>query len=34
MLQRNGVEKQLRQLGVKEGDTVKIGALELEWKER
>src|SRR6266850_937676 len=26
MLQRNGVEKQLRQLGVKEGDTVKIGA--------
>ncbi len=34
MLQRNGVEKQLRQLGVKEGDTVKIGRLELEWKER
>ena len=33
MLQRNGVEKQLRQLGVKEGDTVKIGRLELEWKE-
>ncbi len=24
----------LRQLGVKEGDTVKIGQLELEWKER
>ena len=34
MLQRNGVEKQLRQLGVKEGDTVKIGRLDLEWKER
>ncbi len=34
MLQRNGVEKQLRQLGVKEGDTVRIGRLDLEWKER
>ena len=33
MLQRNGVERQLRALGVKEGDTVKIGKLELEWKE-
>lgn len=34
MLQRNGVEKQLRALGVKEGDTVRIGKLELEWKDR
>lgn len=34
MLQRNGIERQLRSLGVKEGDTVKIGKLELEWKER
>ncbi|HKW78457.1 MAG TPA: Obg family GTPase CgtA, partial [Candidatus Limnocylindria bacterium] len=33
MLQRNGVERQLRALGVKEGDTVKIGQLELEWRE-
>jgi GTP-binding protein len=34
MLQRNGVERQLRALGVKEGDTVKIGQLELEWRDR
>ncbi len=34
MLQRNGIERQLRSLGVKEGDTVRIGKLELEWKER
>jgi len=33
MLQRNGVEKRLRALGVKEGDTVKIGKLELEWHD-
>jgi len=33
LLQRNGVERKLRDLGVKEGDTVKIGKLELEWKE-
>jgi GTP-binding protein len=33
LLQRNGVERQLRRLGVKEGDTVKIGKLELEWRE-
>ena len=33
LLQRNGVERQLRKLGVKEGDTVKIGKLELEWRE-
>ena len=33
LLQRNGVEKQLRALGVKEGDTVKIGKLELEWRD-
>jgi len=34
MLQRNGVERRLRELGVKEGDTVKIGRLELEWTDR
>src|SRR5581483_88384 len=33
MLQRHGVERRLRELGVKEGDTVRIGALELEWKD-
>ncbi|HYK99216.1 MAG TPA: GTPase ObgE [Candidatus Acidoferrales bacterium] len=33
MLQRNGVEKRLRALGVKEGDVVKIGKLELEWHD-
>jgi GTP-binding protein len=33
MLERNGVERRLRELGVKEGDTVKIGKLELEWHE-
>ncbi len=33
MLQRHGVERRLRDLGVKEGDTVRIGKLELEWKE-
>ncbi len=33
LLQRSGVERRLRELGVKEGDTVRIGALELEWSE-
>ena len=33
MLQRNGVERRLRDLGVKEGDTVRIGLLELEWRD-
>lgn len=33
LLQRSGVERRLRDLGVKEGDTVKIGKLELEWHE-
>src|SRR5205814_5004488 len=33
MLQRNGVERRLRDLGVKEGDVVKIGQLELEWHD-
>ena len=33
MLQRSGVERRLRELGVKEGDTVRIGKLELEWKD-
>src|SRR5207237_2742892 len=31
MLQRNGVGRRLRDLGVKEGDVVQIGRLELEW---
>ena len=34
MLERNGVERRLRELGVREGDTVKIGKLELEWSDR
>ena len=33
MLQRSGVERRLRELGVKEGDTVRIGKLELEWHD-
>ena len=33
MLQRSGVERRLRDLGVKEGDTVRIGQLELEWHD-
>jgi GTP-binding protein len=31
LLLRSGVETKLRTLGVKEGDTVRIGKLELEW---
>lgn len=31
LLLRSGVEAKLRALGVKEGDTVRIGKLELEW---
>ncbi len=33
MLQRHGVERRLRALGVKEGDTVRIGKLELDWRD-
>ena len=33
LLQKNGVEKELRRLGVHNGDTVRIGAKELEWTE-
>ncbi|HEX9269951.1 MAG TPA: GTPase ObgE [Candidatus Limnocylindria bacterium] len=33
MLQRNGIERELRRLGVRDGDTVRIGAKELEWRE-
>lgn len=33
LLQRNGIEKELRRLGVKDGDTVRIGVKELEWTE-
>ncbi|HEU5287127.1 MAG TPA: Obg family GTPase CgtA, partial [Candidatus Limnocylindria bacterium] len=33
MLQRHGVERRLRELGVKEGDTVRVGKLELEWRD-
>ena len=33
LLQKNGVEKELRRLGVRNGDTVRIGAKELEWTE-
>ena len=33
LLLRSGVEGKLRGLGVKEGDTVRIGKLELEWTD-
>jgi len=33
MLERLGVDKALREAGVKEGDTVSIGDFELEWQE-
>jgi GTP-binding protein len=33
LLQKNGIEKELRRLGVKDGDTVRIGVKELEWTE-
>lgn len=33
-LVRTGIERELRALGAKEGDTVRIGGLELEWSER
>jgi len=33
-LVRTGIERELRALGAKEGDTVRIGTLELEWRER
>jgi GTP-binding protein len=33
-LVRSGIERELRALGAKEGDTVRIGDLELEWSER
>ncbi len=33
LLQKNGVEKELRRLGVHNGDTVRIGVKDLEWTE-
>ena len=33
LLLKNGIEKELRRLGVKDGDTVRIGGKELEWTE-
>ena len=33
LLQKQGIEKELRRLGVSDGDTVRIGAKELEWTE-
>jgi GTP-binding protein len=33
LLLRSGVEGKLRTLGVKEGDTVRIGKLDLEWSD-
>jgi GTP-binding protein len=33
LLQKNGIEKELRRLGVTHGDTVRIGGKELEWTE-
>ncbi len=32
-LARSGIERELRALGVEEGDTVRVGDLELEWQE-
>ncbi len=32
-LARTGIERELRALGVREGDTVRVGKLELEWRE-
>ena len=32
-LVRSGIERELRALGAKEGDTVRIGKVELEWQE-
>ena len=33
LLLRSGVEKELRRQGVREGDTVKVGSVELEWRD-
>ena len=32
-LVRSGIERELRRLGVQEGDAVRVGKLELEWQE-
>jgi GTP-binding protein len=32
-LARTGIERELRALGAKEGDTVRIGTLEMEWRD-
>lgn len=32
-LVRSGIEKELRALGAKDGDTVRVGKVELEWQE-
>ena len=34
LLQKTGIERELRALGAKDGDTVRIGLKELEWHER
>ena len=34
LLQKTGIEGELRALGAKDGDTVRIGEKELEWHER
>ncbi len=33
MLARSGIEKELRRQGVREGDTVRVGTVELEWRD-
>ncbi len=33
MLIRSGIEKELRRQGVREGDTVRVGTVELEWRD-
>jgi Obg family GTPase CgtA-like protein len=32
-MQKLGVDKSLREVGVQEGDTVYVGDFELEWQE-
>jgi GTP-binding protein len=32
-LVRSGIERELRALGVREGDTVRVGTVDLEWRE-
>jgi GTP-binding protein len=33
LLVRSGIDRELRRQGVREGDTVRVGSVELEWRE-